>query len=76
MEIINIDINELKPYKNNRERRRAVEYVANSIKSSFKVPIIVDKTYEIIAEHLSQVAAQQLGLKKFPIIADDQQKNK
>ena len=74
MEIINIDINELKPYKNNpRNNDEAVEYVANSIKEfGFKVPIIVDKDYEIIAGHTRLKASQQLGLKEVPIIiADD-----
>lgn len=74
MEIINIDINKLKPYKNNpRKNDEAVEYVANSIKEfGFKVPIIVDKDYEIIAGHTRLKAAQQLGLKEVPIIiADD-----
>ena len=74
MEIIHININELKPYKNNpRNNDEAVEYVANSIKEfGFKVPIIVDKDYEIIAGHTRLKAAQQLGLKEVPIIiADD-----
>lgn len=74
MEIINIDINKLKPYKNNpRKNDEAVEYVANSIKEfGFKVPIIVDKDYEIIAGHTRLKAAKQLGLKEVPIIiADD-----
>ncbi|HHX68547.1 MAG TPA: ParB N-terminal domain-containing protein [Gallicola sp.] len=71
---MNIDINKLKPYKNNpRKNDEAVEYVANSIKEfGFKVPIIVDKDYEIIAGHTRLKAAQQLGLKEVPIIiADD-----
>lgn len=74
MEIINININELKPYKNNpRKNDEAVEYVANSIKEfGFKVPIIVDRDYEIIAGHTRLKAAKQLGLKEVPIIiADD-----
>lgn len=74
LKIINIDINKLKPYKNNpRKNDEAVEYVANSIKEfGFKVPIIVDKDYEIIAGHTRLKAAKQLGLKEVPIIiADD-----
>ena len=74
LKITNIDINKLKPYKNNpRKNDEAVEYVANSIKEfGFKVPIIVDKDYEIIAGHTRLKAAQQLGLKEVPIIiADD-----
>jgi ParB family chromosome partitioning protein len=74
LKITNIDINKLKPYKNNpRKNDGAVEYVANSIKEfGFKVPIIVDKDYEIIAGHTRLKAAQKLGLKEVPcIIADD-----
>ena len=74
LEIINIDINKLKPYKNNpRKNDEAVDAVAESIKEfGFKVPIIVDKNYEIIAGHTRYKAAKKLKLKKVPVIyADD-----
>ena len=74
MEIIQKNIDELKPYKNNpRHNDVAVEAVANSIKEfGFKVPIILDKDDEIIAGHTRLKAAKQLGLEDVPcIIADD-----
>lgn len=74
MEIIQKNIEELKPYKNNpRHNDMAVDAVANSIKEfGFKVPIIIDKNDEIIAGHTRLKAAKQLGLEDVPcIIADD-----
>lgn len=74
MNIVNISIDKLKPYKNNpRKNDEAVKYVAESIKQfGFKVPIVVDKDYEIVAGHTRYKASKQLGLKEVPcIIADD-----
>ena len=74
MNIINMNITELKPYeKNPRINDNAVEYVANSIKEfGFKVPIVIDQNYVIVAGHTRLKAAKQLGLKEIPvIIADD-----
>ena len=64
----------IKPYENNpRINDGAVESVANSIREfGFKVPIIVDKDFVIIAGHTQLKAAQRLGLKEVPVvIADD-----
>ncbi len=72
IELINID--ELKPYKNNpRNNDEAVEPVANSIKTfGFKVPIVIDTNNVIIAGHTRYKAANKLGLEKVPcIVADD-----
>lgn len=74
MEIINIKIDDLKPYENNpRFNDDAVQYVANSIKEfGFKVPMVVDKDNVIVAGHTRYKAALELGLKEVPcIIADD-----
>ena len=74
MNIIDINISELKEYENNpRHNENAVEPVANSIKEfGFKVPIIVDKNNVIIAGHTRLKAAKYLGLNIVPcIIADD-----
>jgi len=74
MEIKNINIGDLKPYKNNpRKNAGAVDYVANSIKEfGFKVPIIIDKNNEVVAGHTRLLAAKKLGLETAPcIIADD-----
>ena len=74
IEIVNVDINALKPYENNpRFNEDAVNYVADSIKEfGFKVPIVIDKNNEIIAGHTRYKASQKLGLKEVPcIVADD-----
>ena len=74
MEIINLKVEDLKPYENNpRFNDDAVEYVANSIKEfGFKVPIIVDKNNVIVAGHTRYKASLELGLEEVPcIIADD-----
>lgn len=74
MNIVEITLEELRPYENNpRNNDEAVEPVANSIKEfGFKVPIVIDKDNVIIAGHTRYKAAKKLGLEKVPcIIADD-----
>lgn len=74
MNIIEIDINELKVYENNpRNNEQAVDKVAASIEEfGFKVPIIIDRDHVIIAGHTRLLAAKELGLEKVPcIVADD-----
>lgn len=74
MNIVELNINDLTPYENNPRRNdEAVQYVANSIKEfGFKVPIVIDKDYVIVAGHTRYKASKQLGLEKVPcIIADD-----
>ena len=74
MNIINMKIEEVIPYKNNpRINARAVKVVADSIREfGFKNPIVVDKDKEIIVGHTRLEASKVLGLKEVPvIIADD-----
>lgn len=74
MNIIEVNINEIKEYENNpRHNELAIEPVANSIENfGFKVPIIIDKDYVIVAGHTRILAAKKLGLEKVPcIIAND-----
>ena len=74
MEIIELPIKSLKPYKRNpRKNDKAVEYVANSIRSfGFKVPIVIDSNYEIVCGHTRWKAAKTLGMETVPcIMADD-----
>lgn len=74
MQIIYIKPAELKPYRDNpRKNDRAADAVAASIREfGFKVPIVIDKDYEIIAGHTRLKAAIKLGLSEVPcIIADD-----
>ena len=74
MNIIDVELDKLKPYENNpRFNDEGVEKVANSIKEfGFKNPIIMDKDNVIVCGHTRWKAAQKLGLKYVPcIIADD-----
>lgn len=74
MEIIELPIKALKPYKRNPRRNdKAVEYVANSIRQfGFKVPIVIDRNYEIVCGHTRWKAAKVIGLETVPcIMADD-----
>lgn len=69
-----VDINSIKPYKNNpRINEKAIPYVANSIKEfGFKVPIVIDKNNIIVAGHTRYLASKLLSLDKVPcIVADD-----
>ena len=74
MNIVEIPVNQLKPYeKNARFNENAIPKVAESIKQfGFKNPIIVDKNMVVIAGHSRLESAKLLNLKKVPcIIADD-----
>ena len=74
MNIIEIPINQIKPYKKNaRFNENAIPKIAESIKQfGFKNPVIVDKNMVIICGHTRIEGAKLLGLKKVPcIIADD-----
>lgn len=69
-----VSLNLLKPYKNNpRINDDAVESVAKSIKEfGFKVPLVIDKDFNIVCGHTRYKASQQLGLEEVPcIVADD-----
>lgn len=74
MEIINVNIKDLKPYENNpRKNDDAVKYVKESIQNfGFKVPIVIDKNNVIVTGHTRYKASLELGLEEVPcIIADD-----
>ena len=74
MNVVDLPIKSLKPYKNNpRKNDKAVEYVANSIRQfGFKVPIVIDENYEIVCGHTRWKAAKTLGLETVPcVMADD-----
>lgn len=74
LQIIEVSIDRLKDYENNpRNNEKAVEAVAESIKEfGFKVPIVIDSNYTIVAGHTRKKASELLGLEKVPcIVADD-----
>lgn len=74
MNVIDLPIKSLKPYKNNpRNNAAAVEFVKNSIAEfGFRVPVVIDKEKTIVCGHTRYLAAQELKLDKIPcVIADD-----
>lgn len=70
MEIIEKSVGEIIEYDNNpRNNAAAVEAVAKSITEyGFLVPIVIDKSFVIIAGHTRKKAAELLGMKKIPCI--------
>ncbi len=74
MKIINIKVEEIKPYEQNpRINDHAVEKVANSIKEfGIKQPLVIDKNNVLIVGHTRLKAMQQLGIEEAPcIVASD-----
>ena len=65
-----ININELKPYKNNaRKNNTAIAVVKQSIENfGFRNPILIDKDNIIIAGHTRLQAAEELEMTEVPII--------
>ena len=63
MNIVDIKLDELKPYENNpRNNEEAVEPVAKSVKTfGFIVQIVVDKNNVIIAGHTRYKAAKDFA---------------
>lgn len=83
MEIVEIDLNEIKPYKNNTKKHDAeqIANVAESIKQlGWQQPLVLDGEKVIIIGHCRYLAARKLGLKTVPckIAAEltEQQKKK
>lgn len=74
MNIVQLPIEELTPYENNpRNNKKAIKYVANSIRDfGFKSPIILDTNKVIICGHTRYEAAKTLGYTHVPcIVASD-----
>lgn len=65
-----LKIADLHPYENNpRINEMAVDYVKESIaKFGFKIPIVIDEEYVILAGHTRLMAAQELKMKNVPCI--------
>mgnify|MGYP003626034960 FL=1 len=68
-----VDIKTVIPYaRNPRKNQEAVSKVAASIKEfGFKQPIVVDAENVVIAGHTRLMAAQQLEIKKVPVVVAD-----
>jgi len=69
-----VSLDKIIPYVNNPKKHpeEQVKKIASSIREfGFKVPILVDKDYNIIAGHGRYLAAKMLGLKEVPVIVAD-----
>ena len=75
MEITNIPLSKLKPYKQNAKLHptEQVEYIANSIREfGFRQPLVITADNEVIAGHGRLLAAKKLKLDEVPcVLADD-----
>jgi ParB/RepB/Spo0J family partition protein len=75
MKIIQMDIEDIKPYKYNPRvnNSKAIDKVAESIKEfGFRQPLVIDKDNNIIVGHTRLKAAKKLKVKSLPVvIADD-----
>ncbi|MBO5309698.1 MAG: ParB N-terminal domain-containing protein [Clostridia bacterium] len=74
MQIFNLKINELKPYKNNAKKHDDVQIanVAESIKQFGMVqPIVVDKDNVVIIGHCRLEACKKLNYKEIPCVKAD-----
>jgi hypothetical protein len=74
MNILNLPLAEVHPYKNNpRKNEKAVAAVAESIgQYGFLVPLVISAEHEIITGHTRYKAAQKMGLSSVPcVIADE-----
>jgi hypothetical protein len=75
MEIIDVDITEIKPYKGNPRKISddAVDKVAESIKEfGMRQPLVVDKDKTIVVGHTRYLACKKLRKKTIPcLIASD-----
>lgn len=74
MNILQLPLSEVHPYKNNpRKNDKAVDAVAESIKQyGFLVPLVISKEHEIITGHTRYRAAKKLGLASVPCILADE----
>jgi len=70
MKIVEIELKDIKPYRRNpRKNNISVEPLKRSIeKYGFNVPLVVDKSGEIITGHTRYKAAKELGLKSVPCV--------
>ena len=73
MQIVELKLEEIKPYPNNpRVNEGAVESLANIIKElGFRNPILLNKDYVIIEGHTRWEACKRLGMEKIPCIIED-----
>ena len=69
MEIVDMPIEQIKPYKKNpRKNEKAVPEVVKSLREfGFRQPLVVDSSMVLIVGHTRLLAAKELGLTKVPV---------
>ena len=70
MEVVNINLSNIKPYQRNpRNNAKAVEKVAESIRQfGFQQPLVLDRDNVIVCGHTRYAAAKKLKLKSVPCV--------
>lgn len=70
MKIVNMALDQIKPYKNNpRDNTKAVSKVVESIKQfGFNQPLVIGNGGVILVGHTRYLAAKELGLKEVPVL--------
>lgn len=74
MKVIELPIEDIKPYENNpRDNSRAVEYLVKSISEfGFQVPLVISTDNVIVCGHTRYAAAKKLNMSKLPcVVASD-----
>jgi len=69
MEIINIPIEKIIPYKKNpRKNEKSIPKVVESLREfGFRQPLVVDKNMVLLVGHTRLMAAKELGFKEVPV---------
>ena len=75
MQIIEMNVDEIKPYEKNAKRHppEQVEHIANSIKEfGYQQPLVVDKDNVLVIGHGRLLASKKLGIDKVPVVRADE----
>jgi site-specific DNA-methyltransferase (adenine-specific) len=69
VEIVNMPIGDIKPYKKNpRKNEKAVPEVVKSLREfGFRQPLVVDSNMVLIVGHTRLLAAKEIGLANVPV---------
>lgn len=75
MQIIEMNVDEIKPYEKNAKKHppEQVEHIANSIKEfGYQQPLVVDKDNVLVIGHGRLLASKKLGIGKVPVVRADE----
>jgi len=74
MQVINVDIKDLKPHKRNAKKHsdEQINHIAKSIQDfGFNQPLVIDKNNVVVVGHGRLLAAQKLNMDKVPCVVKD-----